>query len=137
MSEFTSGNLLLSKDRNIIKQCNVSSLILKELNNKWAVFFTEDNYIESEVPNYIIEVSKECPILYFYNYEDYGWGYRIISKGEEVAKLMINYSLEDDIITEIIQQRYPEIEDIFEFIYDEDEGREAYEKIREEINTSN
>ncbi|GEM_PF-2031776 len=137
MSEFTSGNLLLKKNRNVLERKERNKdFIIKDINEKWTALFTEDYYDDTEIPNYILDISQQCPVCYFFNYEDHGWGYRIFFNRKELANINISYELEFYTIVEIAQEIYPREEDIIEFLCCTEEGKEVYEQIREEIVTS-
>lgn len=137
MSEFTSGNLIQSKYRDVIEKYRVDGIKISDLNSEWTVFLTEDVYIEDQVPIYIINISKEIPIMYFFNYEDHGWGYRIFHNGEEVAKLVIDYEIEYNLVLEKAKEKYVDEGDIIEILYFGDRGEEVYNEIAEEVVNSN
>lgn len=133
MSEFTSGNLILAKNRNLVEEYRVEGMKISDLNSKWMVLLTEDVYIESEVPKYIIDISERTPIMYFFNYEDHGWGYRIFHNGEEVSKLTIDYELGYTMVLEKAEEKYTEEDDIINFLHSSDIGREVYNEIVQEV----
>lgn len=134
MSEFTSGILLLNKNRKILESSEEKrEFIIKDINKKWIAFFTKDHYEEKKIPSYIIDISQQCPICYFFNYEDHGWGYRIFFNGEELANLNISYELEFYTILDIAQEKYPHEEDIIEFLCFTEKGKRVYDEVREEI----
>ncbi|KRE92156.1 hypothetical protein ASG89_33435 [Paenibacillus sp. Soil766] len=109
MSEFTSGNLFLNTNWEIVKQLAPSGALLKQLNKEWMLLLTKDNYMEDyEAPEYIYNISKQAPILYFYNFEDHFWGYRLFYGGEEVADVHISLEFEEEILHEIAMERNPD-----------------------------
>ncbi|WP_138754588.1 hypothetical protein [Paenibacillus sinopodophylli] len=93
MSEFTSGNLTLTAYKDQLDQSKLN--YIKELNEEWVVFFTDDTDISDNVSDTVLHLSEQLPVLYFYNAEDHGWGYRIFFGRKCLASLDINYELED------------------------------------------
>jgi hypothetical protein len=74
-------------------------------------------------PSFIYELSKEAPVLYFCNFGDHFWGYRIFSAGREAAYLRFPYELEEEALIAFFKAKYP-ARDILE-LYGED-----YDEIR-------
>ncbi|WP_156889574.1 hypothetical protein [Paenibacillus harenae] len=109
MSEFTSGHLMLSAHRETISRHIRNEVITIPLNHKWAAFFTpNDQYLEYEdAPSFIYELSKDAPVLYFCNFGDHFWGYRIFSAGREEAYLRFTYELEEEALVEFYKAKYP------------------------------
>ena len=108
MSEFTSGHILRVEDRDIVRKHAVEGSVIMQLNEHFIAYLTSDVYNQEPVPGHILGLSQEAPVLYFYNFEDHEWGYRLIHKGAEVAKLHIAYEYEEAIISSIAIERYPE-----------------------------
>ncbi|MDF2645880.1 MAG: hypothetical protein K0Q73_1685 [Paenibacillus sp.] len=115
MSEFTSGQLLLASHKEAIRKHAIPGSLLKVLDEKWVAFLTgEDNYIDfHEAPAFIYQLSIDAPVLYFCNYGDHFWGYRIFSEGKEVASLRISYEFDEELIMKIFEERYPD-NDLYE-----------------------
>lgn len=109
MSEFTSGTILLAKDREVVRKHAVKGSVIMQLNDKFIAYLTEDNYIGELVPESIIQLSQEIPLLYFYNFEDHHWGYRLLVQGEEVGDLHIAYEYEEEIAYSIAKKKYPDM----------------------------
>lgn len=128
MSEFTSGHLMLASHKEIIHNLAIAGAVVKQLDEKWVGFFTPyDHYLDNQnAPDFVYKLSKDAPVLFFCNFEDHFWGYRIFSEGREVAYLRIFYEMEEEIIIESFKEKYPG-RDILE-LYDE-----AYEEISAEI----
>jgi len=114
MSEFTAGNLTSIKYKGFIEQRNPT--FLKQLNENWLVFFTEDTAVNDEVPEDVLNATENIPILYFFNFEDHGWGYSIIFKGKVLSNFRLSYELENSLLIELIQERYPDVDPI-EFLF--------------------
>ncbi|BBH24454.1 hypothetical protein Back11_57990 [Paenibacillus baekrokdamisoli] len=114
MSEFTSGNITLNDYRSVVEQSNPT--FIKELNEKWLVFFTNETYVNNDYPTDIIDLTNQIPILYFYNFEDHGWGYSVIFKSHVQASFYFSYELEHNALCDLTQERYPD-EDPIEFLY--------------------
>ncbi|MFC4777764.1 hypothetical protein ACFO9Q_13280 [Paenibacillus sp. GCM10023252] len=131
MSEFTSGHLMLAAHIGAVKKNAIPGSIIKQLDDKWIVYLTpNDNYLESEhVPEYIITLSNDAPVLYFSNFGDHFWGYRIFSEGNEIAYLRISYELEEELIIKTFEERYPE-QDRFDY-YDGEYQEEIIQFIEE------
>lgn len=108
MSEFTSGNILLSEAREVVRAHARKGSGIVQLNDKFIAYITEDIYIDEQVPGYIVELSRETPVLYFYNFGDHHWGYRLLVQGKEEASIHISYEFEEEITYEIAEERYPD-----------------------------
>ncbi|WFR61718.1 hypothetical protein P9222_25550 [Paenibacillus amylolyticus] len=134
MSEFTAGNLTITKYKDRIEQSN--PIYFAELNDKWLLFFTKETEVNDEVPIDILTTSEEIPILYFYNFEDHGWGYSIILKGQIISKFDLSYEFEDNLLIEIIEEDFPEA-DPHEFLYTNSEGEALREKLKKSENFNN
>ncbi|BFT72536.1 hypothetical protein [Paenibacillus sp. P36] len=85
MSEFTAGSLIRNSYLDTVQQHN--PLIVKELNEQWSVFITSGTGISEMAPTDVMEISKHLPVLYFYNFEDHGWGFTLLHQGEAVSAL--------------------------------------------------
>lgn len=105
MSEFTSGHLLLASHKESIRKHAIPGSLIKELDDKWVAYLTRnDNYLEyQEAPYYIYQLSNDAPALNFCNFSDHFWGYRIFSKGKEIAYLRISYEFSEEIIIEVLK----------------------------------
>ncbi|MBY0014092.1 hypothetical protein [Paenibacillus typhae] len=109
MSEFTSGSLFLKIHRDRVIMEAPKGALLKDFSNSWTVLLTEDNYAEElRAPEYIYSISKEVPLLYFYNYEDHFWGYRIFHMGEEVGDIHVSREFKEEVVSNFARKRYPE-----------------------------
>lgn len=108
MSEFTSGHILRAEDRDFVRKHAVEGSVIMQLNEQFIAYLTSDVYNQQPVPEHIQRLSQEAPVLYFYNFEDHEWGYRLIHKGTVVAALHIAYDYEEAIISNVAIERYPE-----------------------------
>lgn len=108
MSEFTSGHILRTEDKDIVRRYAVEGSVIMQLNERFIAYLTSDVYNQEPVPEHIRLLSQEAPVLYFYNFEDHEWGYRLIYRGTEAAKLHIAYEYEEAIISSVAMERYPE-----------------------------
>ncbi|WP_054939170.1 hypothetical protein [Paenibacillus ihuae] len=108
MSEFTSGHILRAEDRDIVRKYAVEGSVIMQLNEQFIAYLTSDVYNQLPVPEHIQQLSQEAPVLYFYNFEDHEWGYRLIYRETETAKLHIAYEYEEEIISKTAMGRYPE-----------------------------
>lgn len=133
MSEFTSGCLVLNNDtskRALINKAEVQKTY--QLNDNWIVFLSSDTYINEDFPKSILEISTEIPILYFYNFEDHCWGFKIISNRNEITSFELSYEIKDNMVINLAQERFPD-EDIIEFLYIDENGGKIREEIEREI----
>jgi len=124
MSEFTSGNLVLNK--HFTKVAGYNPKYHKEVNDKWCVFYMEGDH-ESDITN----ISKEVPILYFYNFEDHGWGYSIIHDCKKISAFDFSYEKEEIDLQNYVQEKFPD-EDAIELLYIKPNAREFREQMLEQ-----
>ncbi len=129
MSEFTAGNLTLLKYKELLEKKDL--LAVKQINENWIVFITDETEVNEKVPTDIFDASDKFPILYFYNFEDHGWGYSIVSEGNIVSKFDFSYDFEVNLLIGVIQSKYPEA-DPYEFFYTNSE----VQRLRDEIRSS-
>ncbi|MDT0121598.1 hypothetical protein Q9R46_03025 [Paenibacillus sp. RRE4] len=134
MSEFTSGSVTLMKYKEEILKYD--PIYIDDLNNQWFVFITKDTEVSEEIPESLVRISEKIPVLYFYNFEDHGWGYRLVYNSKEIASLQIIYELIDTIIIELAEERYPE-EDHIEFLYVDPRGENIRIELIEEVQSTN
>ena len=139
MSEFSSGFLILKKngkkEETLLKSIK-TEIILKDLNNKWAVFFIEsETFMELEKVDKILDISKKIPVIYFFNAEDHGWGYNIFHEGKEIAKSEIVYCMANQIAMSLAQERYPGTNIVTTFITG-DSIKDEWENIFNEAHSS-
>jgi hypothetical protein len=136
MSEFTSGCLSL-KTKQIIDSItkNTSVIRVGQLNSDWAVFFTEDTYLDNAAPEGIKQISIDIPVLYFYNFEDHCWGYKIFESGKVVADFELDYEAKNSMVIKLAQKLYPD-KDIIEFLYVDDEGSEIREQLEVQVESN-
>lgn len=106
MSEFTVGHIIQRNHSDLLADFN--PVFSGHLNEKWTVFFTKDTDLGEEYPIALKHMSYTMPILHFYNFEDHGWGYEIISDGISQAKFELNYELEEMMLYELVEERYPQ-----------------------------
>ncbi|MGO4547358.1 hypothetical protein AB4Z29_21475 [Paenibacillus sp. 2TAB23] len=134
MSEFTAGNLTLVSFKEQITSDQLS--YIKELNEDWLVFFTDETGVSDEPSEAVNDLSGDVPVLFFHNAEDHGWGYRIIHKKELLAKVDVNYELEESMLMQLVEKRHPDIDDPIELLYIDDEGEALRARYMEEISAS-
>lgn len=120
-----------------ITQCS-SSLWLQAAkpSNKPKHIFSPHKWAQGRLEHKTLDISQKCPICYFFNYEDHGWGYRIFQDRKELANMHISYELEFNAIVKIVQEKYPGEEDIIEFLCFSEEGKGMYKQVRQEITES-
>jgi hypothetical protein len=130
MSEFTAGSLVLNQHRKAIEDFN--PIFIKPLNDKWSVFFTESTKVSDAYPEDILQMTASVPILYFYNFEDHGWGFTILYQSRVVSAF--HYSYEDDEIELLnyVQERFPE-QDAVELLYINSDSDDFRVRIVEEF----
>lgn len=95
MSEFTYGNIIRAIDKPKLFGQLPSGTPVFKLSGDWIAFFTPEDgeFMASEN---VKALSDHCPIFYFTNLEDHGWGFVIFHKSEVVAKLQVLYELVDE-----------------------------------------
>ncbi|TYP73215.1 hypothetical protein [Paenibacillus methanolicus] len=130
MSEFTAGSLTIQPYKTKLSEMN--PVYMRDLNDKWVLFMTEDTEAGEELPEQVRALSAALPVLYFYNFEDHAWGYRIVHEGEELAALHVSYEVKDEFIMQLAAQRYPD-QDLFELVY-VDPGQTVYNQLAQEVN---
>lgn len=103
MSEFTYGNIIRAIDKPKLFGELPSGTPVFKLSGDWIAFFTSEDgeFMASEK---VKGLSDHCPIFYFTNLEDHGWGFRIFHKGEVVAKLQVLYELVDGELDGIVDE---------------------------------
>lgn len=126
MSEFTYGNLIATKNHQFIRYFCPAGTAILPLNDKWTAFFTSDDG-EMESSIFIEKMSNHCPILYFFNLEDHGWGYEIWSKGQMISSLDFSYELEIVLMYNMAYEMYPDIDRFSK------EGRAVFEELESKL----
>ena len=108
MSEFTAGVLYRTTQAEILNPLleELTTVMIADydtLNDKWwvATLYGEIQFSvaapldsDREAVNALLALrtlSRHAPLLYFYNAEDHGWGYRILHQGEETARFDQSY----------------------------------------------
>jgi hypothetical protein len=138
MSEFTTGNLFLSKYSEQLQQMlgNSSVFLIKALNKQWSVLYFEDDWLQrTSTKEVVLSLSKRIPLLNFSDAEDHGWGYRIFANGEEQAQFYDDYSLDHGMVIDLAETRYPDI-DVQPFLYLEEEGQRVFQQLLQEVRVS-
>lgn len=103
MSEFTYGNIIRTDDKPKLVEHLPSGTPTLQLNEEWVAFFTtgDGEFVASQQ---LGTLSEHCPILYFTNLEDHGWGFEIFHKGEVVSNLQVMYDLMDGEVEELLTE---------------------------------
>lgn len=108
MSEFTYGNIIRIVDMpKLLGILPIGTPTIK-LNQNWCAFFTSEDgeFVASEQ---LKTLSIYCPILYFTNLEDHGWGFEVFQGGECISNLQVLYELLDGNFEEMMVE-YDEVE---------------------------
>lgn len=163
MSEFTSGYLILKRDEEKVRQSPPPKLVylpnewgraltndlygklpketphffVKMLNEKWSALLIDDSggaTTESErgLDQWILESSKRFPLLHFETHDE-GFDYHLFSGGIEKASLEMNIAIELSMRVDLVEERYPDVEDPYIFF---DENPEINEALRLEVESS-
>ncbi|NOV01172.1 hypothetical protein [Paenibacillus planticolens] len=114
MSEFTAGSLIRNPYRGAVQQHN--PLLVKELNEQWTVFFTSGTGVSEMVPADVAAISQHLPVLYFYNFEDHGWGFTLLHQGEAVSAFDFSYEQEEVDLMNYVRDKFPD-QDAVELLY--------------------
>lgn len=137
MSEFSVGVLFSQENKhkveNYIKTDDLG--FVKDLNEDWAVLLVEDQWLQNpSTVEWLLELSKACPLLYLANAEDHGWEYHIFNEGADVAAAKVDYDLETTLAFAISEEKYPgeDAISILDQLYDELEESGEYVKAIEQ-----
>ncbi|MBA2937326.1 hypothetical protein HZF08_03335 [Paenibacillus sp. CGMCC 1.16610] len=114
MSEFTAGSLIRNSYRETVQQHN--PLIVKELNEQWTVFITSGTGVSEMAPSDVMAISQHLPVLYFYNFEDHGWGFTLLHQGEAVSTFDLSYEQEEVDLMNYVKDKFPD-QDAVELLY--------------------
>lgn len=103
MSEFTYGNIIRTVDKTKLVEYLPTGTPTLKLSEDWFAFFTPEDgeFVASQL---LETLSAHCPILYFTNLEDHGWGFEIFYKGEVVSNLQVLYELMDGEVEELLDE---------------------------------
>ena len=139
MSEFTTGNLFLSKYSEQLQKQMVekpSAFLVRPLNQQWSVLYFEDDWLQqTSTISVLLILSKNIPLLNFSDAEDHGWGYRIFADGREQAQFYDDFFLDHGMVIDLAETRYPDI-DVQPFLYLEEEGRRIFQQLLQEVRES-
>ncbi|MEC0264733.1 hypothetical protein [Paenibacillus anseongense] len=114
MSEFTAGSLIRNSYRDTVQKHN--PLLVEELNEQWAVFFTSGTGVSEIVPTDVTGISQHLPVLYFYNFEDHGWGFTLLHQGEAVSTFDFSYEQEEVDLMNYVRDKFPDQDEV-ELLY--------------------
>ncbi|MCY9662733.1 hypothetical protein P5G65_25480 [Paenibacillus chondroitinus] len=59
-------------------------------------------------PSDVMAISKHLPVLYFYNFEDHGWGFTLHHQGEAVSAFDLSYEQEEVDLMNYVQGKFPD-----------------------------
>lgn len=97
MSEFSFGNLVRNRHREVCEELLNDELHMKDLNENWFCLLTPKDILfdltKSKVPATpaITELSKKVPILFFAHPEDHGFGFAVFEGGNVVGSYYIDF----------------------------------------------
>ncbi|WP_127495352.1 hypothetical protein [Paenibacillus glycanilyticus] len=134
MSEFTAGNLVLNYHKKVVEASN--PLIIKPINDNWSVFFTKDTEVSDIYPADVMNITSEVPVLYFYNFEDHGWGFTILYQNKVQSIFDFSYENDEIALQNYVQERFPDKESI-ELLYVNPDSDAFREKMIEEFYKEN
>lgn len=60
----------------------------------------------------IIKMTTSVPILYFYNFEDQGWGFTILYQSRVVSAFDYSYEADEIELQNYVKERFPEEESV-------------------------
>lgn len=137
MSEFTSGNLYQkSSELEALLKASKADYYLRELNEKWNVFFLEDDWLKNEESiELLMRLSNTQPILHFEYAEDHGWRYIVFDQGKEIGSFVNNYDRLDALIWMLAEEKYPDV-DPNDVLYLGSDSQERYNALKEEAEAS-
>lgn len=135
---YTAGILFLRKHLDHVRAWMAHAtqpFFIRPLNEHWGVLFIEDDTLsQTTTIDMLVECSKFVSLLYFFEDENWGWGYRIYVNGFEVACFYDDYHFEHTRATQLAAERYPHIPDILSFLYFSEEGRSLLDALIDEVN---
>ena len=91
MSEFSCGVLMRRNNAEAVLQMPTNAdqgadWFIHEVNPAWAGLFLQDEWLEQPETVELVKIlSKAAPLLFFFDADEYGWGYRLSAGGEERA----------------------------------------------------
>lgn len=128
MSEFTFGLLYRRQDADALDARLVDVDFVNDhdsLNADWhvatldmdavSVLFEpepdgwpeEAREMKQAIVGALLFLSQTAPLLFFYNTEDHGWGFRLFHQGEECARFDLNYEADYQIAEAILRAAHP------------------------------
>ena len=136
MAEDAEGVVFLKRDIEKVRDAlkSFSKSFIRELNDKWAAFFVPDRYYLPEVQAKLLDMSRDIPLLYYLDTEDYGWVFRLYWQGSVKASLEVNYELFEELMSdnpEAIDEHYANAN--FEAFNAFDLGDEQLQGLKTEI----
>jgi hypothetical protein len=140
MSDFTVGTLFLTPlTAHVTDAMRTTTMphLIHALNTKWTVLYIEDEWLHqpTTVP-LLCQVSQSAPLLYHTRAEDHGWGYRVFSRGDEVAAFENHYSLDHGMAVALADARLPDHPDIQYFLHADPKGQALYRALLAEVHQS-
>lgn len=139
MSEFTTGNLFLSKYTKPLQEqisSRSTASLVETLNQRWSVLFLEDDWLQQpSTVDLLLTLSQDIPVLHFNDAEDHGWGYRIFVEGREQAQFYDDYFLDHGMVIDLAEARYPDI-DVQPFLYLEEAEQRIFPELLQEVRQS-
>lgn len=140
MSEFSSTNIFRSASTSSVREDLSKAgaeFILRELSGEWSALFLKDEWLQSRKTIELLNsISVITPILHFEHAEDHGWAFRLFNCGQQVAMASVDYQLEYGMAMKLLQSRHLNQEDLTDFLYFTEEGREAYNSTIAEVRSS-
>lgn len=101
MSNFTNANLILTKHMAIAVEHVDPTWVMEEHNDKWAYILTpsDGQYPEtlSDFSDKLVALSHKTPVMYYYDQEDHGLGYRLLYQGQMIAVYDLSFEFEDEL----------------------------------------
>lgn len=139
MSEFCTGNLFLSGYTKQLQERmsgRSTAFLVDALNQRWSVLYLEDDWLQQpSTIDLLLALSQDIPLLNFNEAEDHGWGYRIFAKRRQQAQFYDDYYLEQRMVIDLAETRYPDI-DVQPFLYLEEEGQRVFRQLLQDVKQS-
>ena len=121
ISEFTYANLILAKNKELVKKYLEPNSYLIKLDDNWICFVNVDDLkIDGAVSERYLALSEQTPVLVFYNAEDHGCGYKILHNKEIISFFDLDYEFGYNTGLNMSQE-----------MFGEDEGMEMWYGIRD------
>ena len=102
MSSFAYGNLVLSKNQELVEIGKAENCYIVSLNAKWVCYLTPNDMAVADCISAehfgkdVLEISQKTPVLYFFHPEDHGWGFGVVENGQVTSSFSMDYESDEE-----------------------------------------